>query len=271
MSKVKTAAIGRKSKTNGANGNGRRASSVEPKLVGVPAILDADVAKLSKFDQVFRMIEEARQFMYQESLALAAAGGPNDEDAARRLADAFLNSAFRRLDLVVKPNPHSIYARDLGVLRRRLDGVRHNMFGYERPRLDELIEGLVYEARLLMDAQTTMCQHCEHCIRENPELVDGELKVREPLSDELVDHLIRMFDDREFEAKHLLAFARHLEALALNGRPGRVSAVVDELALALAGTDDVLKSAAAARESAWLTEIESERQRFIQYDRENAE
>nr|AUN37473.1 hypothetical protein [uncultured bacterium] len=209
--------------------NGVSKAKTNGRVVLAPAVLDKKTAALPIPEQLDQAIEEARLFMHQ---SLAGEGSDDVPFRFRVAAEGFLVAAFNRFKLIA---PVDAYHK-FGYTRAEMGEIRSTIIDLQGVRtgrwhLDTLLQGLVYQAKELVESQTEMCQQCEHCRREHPELVDYEPGKDDPkpLTEAEFAHILRVMEDDCAEAEHWLLVLRHLEALAWAGRAVAVKDAVSEL------------------------------------------
>jgi hypothetical protein len=157
-------------------------------------------------------------------------------DDLRQDADSFMLSLFTRIDKLFPADVHRRlgYSDHMGDIRQRLgrlSGMSRRPINY---RLDSILDALIHESRMLVEAQSTFCEYCEHCLREHPEQRRYETTTDDTLSAEDFALAIESLTDETGGVEAIALIVRHLESLAWVSRPNAVKDAVSQILDALA-------------------------------------
>lgn len=213
---------------------------VEPEITPIESP-DAAAAEVSPLDRLRALVDESLESFNHELSRLIerCEGEAPDRDDLARPATHLLRCLFTRIQKEFPVNPHDYlgYNRERSEIRHNLDRIYQTVRVSTRShRLDELLEGLVHESRMLVEAQSVFCEHCEHCLREHPEQREYEMQTESSLEPKELDYVIERFiEDDLTDGDNLVLLLKHIDSMVWVSRPGAVREVVERVVDGIAG------------------------------------
>jgi hypothetical protein len=223
-----------KHSTNGARASKKAGGKKRPakKEAAERALIEAQVEEFkTKTQPLFTAIEESMSIMADT----LRSGDNNLRDAATQ----FLICASNRFDAIpaMKGLHHETYGyeREHVDIAERLKRLTSRKLPGDHQRLDHILSALVKEARELAQSQTTFCEQCEHCLRENPTKRDYEMTTEESVDEKTWAYIVERFSDISGNegTPEIVAALKHIASMVWVSRPGAVRDRTNELVAAL--------------------------------------
>lgn len=171
----------------------------------------------------------------------------NYSDIVHDAAFSFLNCAFHRFNKIQPAGyeyqriGYDIDAAEISYALQRMSGGRR--LATNSLRLDNILDDLIHEARLLSRSQIAQCEQCEHCIREYPNMDRSDpLTTPNSLDEPTLAWVLNdlrdsgSVTDRE-NGWEIVALFAHIDSMLYANRPGAIRKLIASLLEVLLHSD----------------------------------